>query len=261
MKIDRVILSANNLPMYYDFWNPVSKVYKEKFGITPTLLWTGTEDELNATNLSRAYGDILTVETHKDYGIPFQSTWALYWATQFFPDDVCFICGIDEVPLSGMFLKDIIAPYSNDDYVMTIADAYLPNHWTKDQSASPSGQHSAKGSTFMDIYKFEPTFVKEVEKVVSAGVRAFWEDTAGRWGLDETYFSLRLREYPNKERIKSLNNFSLMCERRIECERHKETPYDINKLKAGWYSQAHLCRPFANHVQYITKLYDDIATW
>jgi hypothetical protein len=258
MKIDRVILSATNNPMYYDFWNPVSKVYNEKFGIRPTLVWLGTEEELTATDLNFDYGDLLIVKPHPDYGLPFQSTWALYWATQFYQDEVCFICGIDEVPLSGMFLRDIIAPYSNDDYVMTIADAYLPNHWTVDQSASPSGQHCAKGKTYDSIYQFNISFKDEIEKVVNAGVRAFWEDTAGRWGLDETYFSLKLRQFENKSIIKSLNNFALMCERRIECERHKETEYDLGRLQQGWYSQAHLCRPFSNHVNYITKLYNDI---
>jgi len=261
MKVDRVILSTTNNPLYYDFWNPLSKVFKEKFGISPTLVWLGTEDEYKASPLNDTYGDVYILEPNPNYGLAMQSTWALYWMTQHFPDDVCFIQGIDEVPLSMMFLGDKIAEYSNDDYVMLIADAYLPHHWTKDQSASPSGQHVAKGSTFDKIYKFEDNFKDEIDKVCGAGVRAFWEDTAGRWGLDETYFSLRLREYEDESIIKSLDNFGLMVQRRIECERYKQPEYNIDLLNQGWYSQGHLCRPFANHVEWLTKLYNDIPVW
>lgn len=37
MKIDYDILSSDNKPLYIDFWPSVSKVWKQKFGITPIL--------------------------------------------------------------------------------------------------------------------------------------------------------------------------------------------------------------------------------
>ena len=43
MKIDRVLLASNNNKLYYEFWNHASKVYHEKFGLKPTLIWVGTE--------------------------------------------------------------------------------------------------------------------------------------------------------------------------------------------------------------------------
>ena len=111
MKVDRVILSSNNSKVYYDFWNPLSKVYKEKFGIIPTLIWVGTEEEKNNAGISSEYGEVIVVDPNPNYTIPSQCPWALFWATQFFQEEVCFICGIDEVPLSGMFFKDIIKEY------------------------------------------------------------------------------------------------------------------------------------------------------
>jgi len=45
MKIDRVILSVDNNPTYRVFWNIVSKIWKEKFNINPTLFFHGTEKE------------------------------------------------------------------------------------------------------------------------------------------------------------------------------------------------------------------------
>ena len=52
MKVDRVILASNKNPMYYDFWNQLSFTYKEKFGIKPTLIFFGTQEELDEINLS-----------------------------------------------------------------------------------------------------------------------------------------------------------------------------------------------------------------
>lgn len=258
MKIDKVILSTTNNSTYYDFWNPLSKVFKEKFGIEPVLIWLGTEEDFNNTELNQDYGKVYFLNPNKDYPVSVQSVWALYWFTKFFQNDVCFIQGIDEVPLSKMFLFDMISEFSDDDYVMLIANAYSPgHHWSIENSASPSSQHCAKGSTFNKIYKFEEDFNDEVKKVFESGVKPFWfEETS--WGLDESYFSLRLREYENKSIIKSLNEFGLMASRRIDCDRHIEIEYDLDKLNQGWYSQGHLCRPFSNHREWLSKLYNDI---
>ena len=59
MKVDRVILVTNNNSLYYDFWNNLSFTYKEKFGITPTLVFFGEKEELDSTNLSQEYGEII----------------------------------------------------------------------------------------------------------------------------------------------------------------------------------------------------------
>ena len=268
MKIDRVLLSSNSNINYYPYWNPLSKVYREKFGVIPTLIWVGTEQEKNDCGISTEYGDVVVVEPNPKYPTSSQCTWSTYWSTHLFPNDTCFICGIDEVPLSGMFMKDMIAEYSDNSYVMLIADAYTPDHWSIAGGTSPSGQHVAKGSTFMRIYEFENDFKDEIDKVYSSGSLETYlirnpqgyQSDHFKWGTDETYFSHKLRSYIGDEII-SLNNFNLMRDRRIECYRSYETPYDLVKLKDGWYSQVHLCRPFIDHKDYILKLYSDIGNY
>jgi hypothetical protein len=269
MKIDRVLLVSSNNKVYYDFWNPLSKVYKEKFNIQPTLIWVGTEQEKIDCGISDEYGDIIVVNPNKNYHVPSQCYWATFWATQFFKDEVCFICGIDEVPLSGMFLKDIVNEYTEDDYVMLIADAYLPDHWTVEASSSPSGQHISKGSNFMKIYNFEESFEEEIEKVFKSGAHeayirrnpnGYWPVILEHpyWGIDECYYSQVLRSYRGDVKIQSLSHFGLMRERRIDCMRDLQVPYDLQKLQEGWYSQAHLCRPFDRHKDYILTLFKNI---
>jgi hypothetical protein len=153
----------------------------------------------------------------------------------------------------------MLNPLPEQSYAMLIDDAYLPHYWNKDKSASPSSYHVAKGETFNKIYQFEHSFKQEANKVYNSGIKAFWEEGEGMWGIDETYSSQKLREYTG--RIDCFSKFSLLQERRIECERHKETPYDINLLKQGWYSESHLCRPYSNHINYINNLFDQIPCY
>ena len=256
MKPTRVILTSNLNPIYYHFWNPISKVYKEKFGIIPTLIWLGTKKEAKEAGISSEYGEIKYVKPHPDYHLPWQTTWVSFWSTQFYPNDVCIMMGIDQVPLSRMFF-DMAKDVSDEDYAMLIADAYKPNYWTT--TASPSAYHIAKGSTFMKVFNFEKNFKKEAEKVYNSGIMGFHETTEGRWGIDENYSCAKLRE--GKVNVVAFDNFSKLVQHRIECERHKEPPYDLNRLNEGLYSEGHLCRPFTNHTEYLTKLFNDIPSW
>lgn len=265
MKIDRVILSSNNNETYYGFWNSLSKVYLEKFKIRPTLVWVGNEQEIKDCEISDKYGDILIIEPNPNYPVSAQCTIANFYATRLFPDEVCFICGIDQVPLSQIFIKDLISDFNNQDYVMLISDAYLPNHWSNENGTSPSSYHISKGSSFNEIYNFDDSFFLEVNKIFELGTlekylnksknRVISEDY---WGIDESYFSYMLRGYHGDVKIISKDYFKLLKERRIECFRSSETPYDLEKLKNGWYSESHLCRPYKNHINYIEKLFNEI---
>ena len=266
MKIDRVLLASNNNKLYYEFWNHASKVYHEKFGLKPTLIWVGTEEEKKECNISEEFGEVLITQPNYNYPINSQCTLATYWATQFFPDDVCIISGIDEIALSGYFIKEMVKEYSDDDYLMLIADAYGNQHWSIPNSVSPRGYHVGKGKIFSDIYQFKKEFDETIEIVMSSKILEKYLDANKggyasenlNWGMDETYISHKLREYNGNYKLISLNNFTIMQNTRIECFRNIETPYDMDKLKNGWYSHSHLCRPFSEHSEYILKMFNNI---
>ena len=44
MKIDKVLVSADDNPLYLDFWESCSRVWKEKMGLDPVLLYFGREN-------------------------------------------------------------------------------------------------------------------------------------------------------------------------------------------------------------------------
>ena len=69
-----------------------------------------TEEEKKECNISEEFGEVIITQPNDNYPINSQCTLASYWATQFFPEDVCFICGIDEIALSSCFIKEMVFP-------------------------------------------------------------------------------------------------------------------------------------------------------
>jgi len=258
MKIDRVILTTNNNPTYYQFWNPLSKVYKENFGITPTLIFLGTQDELDSLDLSKEYGEILRQDIVPSKDISWTTTWALFYYTKFFQNEICLINGIDQIPMGSKFLIDYIKDIDDGDYVMLIDDAYKLMFGRKDWSQgghSPSAYHIAKGETFDKVYEFEKTFEDEIKKIESIKLNSMW----GTWGMDEAYSSSMLFNKKNSVKIKALSKFGeIIRGGRIDCERNLEVPFNLVKLQNNGYIECHCCRPYSNHKNYLDSIFNNV---
>lgn len=258
MKIDRVILSTNNNPTYYQFWNPLSKLYKENFGIIPTLIFLGSESELESLSLSTEYGDIIRQDIVPSKDISWTTTWALFYFTKKFPNDVCLINGIDQIPMGSRFLIDIIKEINDEKYVMLIDNAYTIMNKRKDWSEgghSPSAYHIAKGEIFDKVYSFEETFADEIKKIEGSSLNSMW----GTWGMDEAYSSQVLYSKKNEIEIECLSKFGeILGGGRLECQRSLEVPYDLEKLKNNGYIECHSCRPYLTHKKYLDGIFDNV---
>lgn len=269
MKIDRVLLASNENINYYPFWNPLSKVYKENFGIQPTLIWLGEESDIDRLGLSKEYGEIVIQKPNPNYKVAWQASYAPFYYTHKFPNDVVTTIGIDQVPLSDIFLIKMISDADDDVYVTLIDDAYLPIYWANPNGTSPSAYHIAKGSIFNEVYNFESTFEDEVNKIQNTKVErdydpndAFWASGDEVWGMDESYTSKMLRNYRDRGgKIKCYSQFNLLRDRRIECYRSCETLYDEQKLISGYYSESHMCRPYTNHKGYLDRIFSLIPKY
>lgn len=261
MKVDRVILSSNLNPMYYDFWNIVSKIYRENFGIIPTLVFFGTEEDVKRIGLSTEYGEILYEKEIPN--IPnWQFTWALFYATKYFKNETCLIMGIDHIPLGTYFIKDLIEKIDDYKYVMMVDNHYSfsgqkSNDWDTGGYCQ-SSYHIAKGSTFNQFYNFEDSFESEINKVNNSKVTPMW---GNGWGMDEAYSSKILYEYPNRNRIVGLKKAFEYSLRRIDCVRNNEVKYDVNLMKNNFYIDCHSVRPISNHVEYIQEMIKNIPSY
>lgn len=261
MRVNRVILVSNDNPMYFQFWNKLSYTYKIKFGINPTLIYFGQKDDLTKLNLLEDYGEIIVYDNLKNIE-PWQYTWALFYFTKRYLNDVCVIMGIDQIPLGTFFLKDCVEHIDDYNYVMLIDNQYKlenkhPKKWDEN-GFSPSAYHIAKGSTFLDIYKFEETFEDELKKISEHNLPTMW---GNRWGMDEAYSSHILMNYEDRKRIYDLSKTYDFLNRRIDCYRNIEVPYDINLMNQNFYIECHSVRPYSNHTKYLDKLFSDIPNF
>lgn len=258
MKVTRVLLAANDNPIYYQFWNPLSQVYAEKFKIEPTLILMGEPEDIERLGLSQQFGEIIVQQPHPGHHLGWQSAWAIFWFMKMFPEDVFCTMGIDQIPLSPMLISDVPANYSNETYLMLVDDGYLPSHWEDEEGTSPTSYHIMKGSIANDVYRFEESFHDEIDKIADAGIKPYY-DGVNKWGLDESYSSHKLRQYRELGgKIISSRFFKQVCEKRIECCRTNEPVYDLSFLRDGLYGDAHFCRPFNDHKDYIEQILKNI---
>lgn len=255
MKVTRVLLAATDNPIYWQFWNPISKIYKENFGIHPTLIYLGNGSDVERHGLSEEFGNIIVQTPHPKHHIGWQAAWSIFWFMSKYPDDTFCTMGIDQVPLSKFLFVDVPTFAPNDSYLMLASDAYAPSHWLNDGGTSPTSFHIVKGETAQMVYGFDKNFFSELDKIASSGIDPYYDAGVTKWGLDESYSSHKLRRYRFcGGSVISSDMFKTICERRIECCRDKEAQYDEKLLASGWYGDAHFCRPYLNHKDYIDKI-------
>lgn len=269
MKIDKVILATDSNPTYFQFWNPMSKVWKTKFNIDPVLIVIGDNNNLN---LSEEYGSIILQKPVNNIPTAWTTTWSLFYFTKFFQDETCLIMGIDQLPMSKDFFVDKIKDINEDSYVMYISDAYGDkDEWKKETNDKtrgrfPTAYHLAKGKIFNEIYQFEKTFEDEILKLNTTENLDYTNyNNFVKWGIDESYASLKLRSYykNNKDnKIVTLNLFSELTRRRISrVDLSNVYQEDTkNKINNGFFVEAHLPRPLNENIQLFNYLVENIRT-
>lgn len=253
MKIDRVFFCLNNNPLYTGFWNVVSKVYLKAFNITPTLVFYGEKYEAVSLNLSEDYGEITCIPRLKNFTINHNREWyvplTLFFAAAKYSNEVCMTSGIDQIPLSDLFLKEI-EKYDDNKYVVAFSDAYKEPFY-------PSSHHVAKGSLFKKVHNVSDNFEHEIEKALSCKNDPSLPNDL--WGLDERYTSKMLDSF-DKDAIILVKNFfyERWVPRRLDRSTILQTGYSTDLASNKAYSEFHSVRPYEVYKSIIDKLIFDV---
>ena len=250
MKIDRVILVLNNNPAYTHFWKVVSEVWKKNFNIKPTLIFNGTQSEFDGNNFGIPPEDYIIVnkvpevsEANPDWSV----TWSFFWGASQFPNDICLLAGIDQIPLGDLFFRKI-SEFSDDKFIVGFSDAY--KNYTKDTLGYfntvtnvlyPSSHLVGKGKKFKEIFEINDKWEDEVLKVFNSQDRYHLKNnfyTVKLWGLDECYASEKISIHKNPEDLIYLDIFwDYWVKNRIDFCGHVNKNFDINLVKQGHYSE------------------------
>jgi hypothetical protein len=245
MKIDRVILSSDENPLYLDFWPSVSKVWSEVFNIKPTLaVISDNKDILNS--IDNTYGDVIRFDVVDNVPVYLQALWIRYWIPKQYPDDVCIISDIDMIPLSKWYFIEQINNIDNNDYVH-LNPCYVS------YGTLPSCYHVAKGKLFNEILNLHNTWEESVIHLnnLNVGQNPGGElNGKNQWFADEKHSSDLLFNWrsQNPDRVHFLEREE---DRRVD---RSNWSYNIDLLKNGYYYDSHSIRPYLHYKNEIDKL-------
>jgi hypothetical protein len=234
MKIDYVIVSTNDNPLYYEFWDIVKNLWINLIGIKPILVKIGDNDNIID------YGEFIihTIKKVDDLDTGFQSQIARMYVTKFYGDKVCLTSDIDMLPLNKNFFTKNIEKLNNDSLVIFSSDAY------KNKKRFPICYNAANGNLFNEILNLNKSFYDYAKHLNSLNLG---------WDTDELYFGEMVHNYYNQNKIIYLNrgwNNGLAINR-IDRFNWK---YDSTKVSEGYYIDSHLLRPYSKYSKEINEL-------
>lgn len=239
MKIDYAIMSSDDNPLYLDFWLPISKVWKEKFNITPVLLYFGNGKP------SEEYGVVHYMGTNYN-NIPLASCWARYWLPSQLFNATCIITDIDMIPLSTWYFKNQIEHYT-DDYYLHL------NPCIETYTRLPSCYHVAKGSVFKEVLELPDSFQESYDLLLNSyfdNSTCYIKGGNDKWCYDE-YFATDKILKSKYEKIMLIKRSGGQSGHRID---RTDWNYDERLFNAGYFYDSHSLRPYSEFKHKIDKL-------
>jgi len=275
MKIDIVTFSCDSTPIYSDFWNPISKFWRTKFGIHPVLLYCGN----NHIDLSEEYGTVHRVPSVNGVADYHSATWGRFWITKKYPDAVCLTGDIDMIPLSKRFFLDGVEQFTEDSYIHLNSGWYYGNDttaWKKEFNIISAYYHLATGKMFQDVYGFEDNFADEMRKFesgdyngknkgvgvgyaplrdVASHLKHASSEMGGKWGQDELYSTDLMRKYLSRGG-KIVTDTKIDRSQRIDRSHWQYYPQAV--FEDAHYVDSHLLRPYSGdakkHIDFLMHL-------
>jgi len=267
--IDRVIFCLTNNENYIDFWNYISKLYKVKFDVTPTLFFSGSNEEflslISSNKLSNKYGELINLQRVDgiDYNpsLDWSCTWGLFYGASLFPNDVCMLSGIDQIPLNFEFFKEIKKIDARKNYIVGFGNAY--NSQIKNNYGNivyPSSHHVGLGKFFKLIYNIKNNWGDELKQVFEHKNLC---DNNNYWGLDELYSSYMIQKHINNKNDCNIiifdDFFNKLINKRITRNEIKNITKNklIENIKNENLYEYHSTRPFNTNI-YMDDIFESI---
>lgn len=227
MKIDNVIMSSDDNPLYLDFWPIVSKIWEKRFHINPVLIYFG-----NKKNIS---GTVIYHPPIKNLPLDIQTLWSRYFYTSWFPNQINMVSDIDMIPISKNYFMDKLLQHDESSYIHINTNEGRP--------MLSSCYHIAHEKTFKSFLELPPIFEESLKDLMSFGYKQY-EDTKSYWYVDEMYATFKLKNKPVTYLIRDTAN-------RLDRSNWK---YSKEDLELGKFIDCHCLRPYSKYKQQIDEL-------
>jgi hypothetical protein len=233
MKIDYAIMASDDNPLYLDFWEPVSKLWKLKFNIEPVLLYFGEGKPCTT------YGSVIQMLPVAGVPIATQCQWARYWYATTIGNNIGIITDIDMFPLSPFYFIDQLDEINENLYIhLNPCFNTYPN--------IAACYHVAKGKTFQKVLQLPKTFTASIKELVR-----MTHQERDKWYSDEIFSTWKIRGFPDKKIFYYIQRDGGQNGHRIDRPRWN---YNIQKVDQNWYYDAHCPRPYKDHKEDLDNL-------
>lgn len=235
MKINRVILSSNESAKYLDFWPIVSKSW-ERFGIKPTLFFTGKEKYIDKNVINLNLENVNTAFLAQNIRL---------LAPALFPEETCLISDIDNMPLSEDYFTKSILNVSEDKFVIYRPDA-VPNNMISIM------WNAAKGSVWSEI--FNVYNLEDIKNTLQSWYPTEYSVNGKNWYHDQIILKKYVEtfEQKNPERVLKLSDKETGF-RRLDRSNYTNTLKSIYQNQN--FSDFHMPRPYSKNKLLINLIY------
>ena len=239
-----VVMSCDDNPYYFDFWKPVSYVWKEIMGITPVLVHFGDKKP------SDEHGIVIPMSIDSEIPVHTQCQLSRLWIPKVFENQYCMTSDIDMFPFSkqywGAIRTNLANTFSTVDWVNLNSNGdYFPICY-----------NIAKSETYADVLELEDNFYDFVKKVLKETKDNTTHDVGfgdmERWSIDEEYSSAKIVSRRKDLKIGQPERPGGFPDgHRIDRVRWT---YDTQKIESGYYIDCHSVRPFKQHEKELMEM-------
>ena len=242
----KVLMSCDDNPYYYEFWNDVSNLWNKSFNFEPVLFYISDNEN---KFLSEESGKIIRIPKVKNIPVHLQAQTARIYYTNMFKDDICLLSDIDIIPISKAFfnIEEIFKKVNNDEF-------YHLNPIKREFGQFPMCYYVAHGRTYEKMFK-NYTWEQFLNKIIDYDFNAkklgfvlpnHLTDKQ-LWFSDELFLSTEI----SKNNIKvNLNNNIIFPNQRLD----REQILSNNVNLVNNYIDCHMPRPFSLYEKQINYL-------
>ena len=232
MKIDYVIISSDDNPMYKDFYPIVAKRWLD-LGIKTYYLNISDTDEI----IENEYGLIHKIKALDFVSTGFQSQVVRLFSSKFIEGNI-MMSDIDMLPINGNYYNQYLNELTDNNVIIYSGQPY------GDVPYYPICYVLSNSKNFRKYLNIDNISFSEYCKMLS-------DNYDQAWNTDENFMYDRFQNYRENLVIKNDRDFS----RRID---RGNWNYNIEFLKNGHYIDSHMLRPYKEHKSKIDKLAHEI---